>query len=182
MARRYARDSRGRFSSGGGGTAARSGGGKSGGSKAASTRATNTARAAQLRGAGTTGLGGRVKAKGFAGGKAAQQRAGGLRAAGSISGPARANTVGRGGRMTTAQRSATSGAIKKSQAATSRAAQKGNKPARTDKAPVSAAKARYKDLSSRSRRSGAFRTAEENRSAAGARRSLSTMVAKRGRR
>jgi len=83
--------------------------------------------------------------------------------------------------MTTAQRSATSGAIKKSQAATSRAAQKGSKPARTDKAPANPAKARYKELSGRSRRSGAFRTAEENRSAAGARRSKAAMERRRGR-
>lgn len=74
MARTYRRDSNGRFSSGGGG-----GGRKSGGGKAAGTRAANTARAGELKAKGTTGLGGRVKAKGFSGGKAAQQRAGGLR-------------------------------------------------------------------------------------------------------
>lgn len=79
MARTYRRDSRGRFAGGGGGGG---GGGGRGGSKAASTRAANTARAAALRAGGTTGIGGRVRAKGFAGGKGAQQRAGGLRTGG----------------------------------------------------------------------------------------------------
>lgn len=181
MARTYKRDARGRFSSSGGGGGG--GGKKSGstpGSKAASTRAANLARAAQLKAAGTTAIGARVKAKGFSGGKGAQKRAGGLRAASSVSGSARAFTVGRGGKMSSAQRSATQGAIKRTQAATSRAAQKGAKPARTNKAPVSAAKARYKELSGRSRRSGPLRTAADNRSAAGARRSLNSMVQNRG--
>jgi hypothetical protein len=42
-------------------------------------RKTNSARAADLKAKGTTAIGGRVKAKGFAGGKGAQERAGGLR-------------------------------------------------------------------------------------------------------
>ena len=48
------------------------------------------------------------------------------------------------------------------------------------KAPVSEAKARYKELSSRARKSSPERSAAENRAAAGARRSMATMVAKRG--
>ena len=183
MARSYKRDARGRFSGGGGGGGKKSGGSKAAstpGSKAASTRAANLARAAQLKAAGTTAIGGRVKVKGFSGGKEAQKRAGGLRVSSTMKGPARAFTVGRGGKMSSGQRSATKGAIAKTRVATSRAAQKGAKPARTNKAPVSAAKARYKELSSRSRRSGVNRTAAENRSAAGARRSMNAMVQSRG--
>jgi len=89
MARKYRRDSIGRFSGGGGG-----------GSKAASTRAANTARAAGLKAKGTTGLGARVKAKGFAGGKGAQQRAGGLRKnqiVAAKSGGFRGNVIAKGG-------------------------------------------------------------------------------------
>ena len=103
MARTYKRDSIGRFAGGGGG------GGKGGGSakpaaKAASTRSTNTARAKALQASGTTAIGGRVKAKGFVGGKAAQQRAGGLRASGTTSVKARAFTVGKGGKQSAALR------------------------------------------------------------------------------
>jgi hypothetical protein len=68
--RKYNRDKNGRFASTGGG---------GGGSKAAGTRKANSSRAADLKAKGTTAIGGRVKAKGFAGGKGAQERAGGLR-------------------------------------------------------------------------------------------------------
>ena len=168
MARNYKRNSKGQFSGGGG-------------SKAATTRATNTARANDLKAKGTTAIGGRVQAKGFAGQKAAQQRAGGLRSNSTISAKARPGTVNSRGGQSAAQASATKGAAKKQQAAASRAAQSGKPPARTDKAPSNPAKARYKELSSRSRKSGPFRSAAENRAAAGARRSMSTMVSKRGR-
>jgi hypothetical protein len=194
MARKYSRDSAGRFASGGGGGSRKSGankaagnaasgggGGKSGKSTAAASRATNKARASALAAKGTTGLGSRVQAKGFAGGKVAQRRAGGLRASNTAQGGGIANTVGRGGKMSAAQRTATDRATKKSMTATSQARQKGVKPARTNKAPVGAAKAKYKDLLSRSRRSGPYRSAAENRSAAGARRSLRSMVTKRAR-
>lgn len=181
MARNYSRDSRGRFAggSGGGGGGKKAGGSKS---KSATTRAKNTARAAELKAAGTTGIGGRVKAKGFAGGKGAQQRAGGLRrSVGSMRGSAPAFTVGKGGKQSAAQRSATKTSTRKMKAAASRKGQAGKPLARTNKSPVSAAKARYKELSSRARKSGAIRSAAENKSAAGARRSLKSMIAKRGR-
>jgi hypothetical protein len=48
------------------------------------------------------------------------------------------------------------------------------------KAPVSAAKARYKELSGKARSSSAYRSASENRAAAGARRSLKAMEQSRG--
>jgi hypothetical protein len=172
MARSYSRDSRGRFSGGGGG-----GGGK----KAASTRSKNTARAAELKAAGTTGIGGRVKAKGFAGGKGAQQRAGGLRTSGAASGKARAFTVGKGGKQSAAQRSATKTTTGKMKAAASRKGQAGKTPARTPKAPANPAKARFKQLSGTARKSSPMRSAAENRKAAGAKRSLKSMIAKRGR-
>jgi len=194
MARTYKRDSIGRFSGGGGGggkkggasggtkkaasnTAPSGGGGKT---KAATSRATNKARAGDLASKGTSGLGSRVKVKGFAGGKAAQQRAGGLRAAGTAAGGGIANTVGRGGKMSAAQRSATTAANRRSNAAASRATNKGGKPARTNKSPVSAAKAKYKELSGQSRKRSPLRSAAENRTAAGASRSLKSMIAKRG--
>lgn len=179
--RTYKRDSRGRFASGGGGGGGSSkGGGKS---KGTSTKSKNTARANELKAKGTTGLGARVKAKGFAGGKAAQQRAGGLKSGGTVSirGGAKAFTVGKGGKMSGAQKASTKKATRKASSAKSRAAQAGKPLARTNKAPVSAAKARYKELASRARSSNPFRTAAENRKAAGAKRSLKTMIAKRGR-
>jgi hypothetical protein len=175
MARSYKRDKNGRFSGGGGG------GGGGGASKSASTRAKNTSRAAELKSQGTTGLGSRVKAKGFSGGKAAQQRAGGLRSSGSVSGKGVAFTVGRGGKMSGGQAAATRGAVKSAAQAQSKAANAGKPISRTQKAPASAAKARYKELSGRARSNSPFRSAAENRKAAGAKRSLTTMISKRGR-
>lgn len=171
MARTYKRDSRGRFSGGGGG----------GGGKGASTRSKNTARAKALAAKGTTGLGSRVQAKGFAGGKAAQQRAGGLRTAGAASGKGVAFTVGKGGKQSGAQKAATGKAIKQAARAKSRAGQAEKAMARTNKAPSNAAKSRYKQLSSTARKSSPFRSAADNRAAAGAKRSLKSMIAKRGR-
>jgi hypothetical protein len=176
MARSYKRDKNGRFSGTGGG-----GGGGGGTSKAASTRKANTARAAELKAKGTTGLGDRLKAKGFSGGKGAQERAGGLRSSATASGRGVAFTVGKGGKMSGGQAAATSGAIKAAATAKSKAGNAGKAPARTDKAPASAAKARYKQLSGAARKSSPFRSAADNRKAAGAKRSLKSMIAKRGR-
>lgn len=175
MARTYRRDSRGRFASGGG-----SGGG--GGAKAASTRARNTARASALKAKGTTGIGSRVKAKGFVGGQGAQQRAGGLRRSGAMGASALPFTVGKGGKQSGAQSAASKGAIKRMAQAKSSAGQAGKPMARTNKSPVSAAKARYKQLSGTARKSSSYRSAADNRAAAGAKRSLKSMIAKRGRR
>lgn len=177
MARTYKRDKNGRFSGTGGG----GGGGSKPKGKAASTRAANSARASELKAKGTTGISDRVKAKGFTGGKAAQQRAGGLRARGQVSSKGVAFTVGKGGKLSGGQAAATKSAVKAAARAKSKAANVGKPIARTDKAPVSAAKARYKELSSRARKSSASRSAAENRQAAGAKRSLKTMIAKRGR-
>ena len=174
MARTYRRDSNGRFASGGGGG--------SGGKKAASTRAANTARGGALRAKGTTGLGARVKAKGFAGGKGAQQRAGGLRTGGTVQGRGQAFAVGKGGKQSAARRVATRGMVKRMAQAKPKAGRGGGSMARTSKAPMSAAKARYKQLSGAARRQSPFRTPAENRAAAGAKRSLKSMIAKRGRR
>lgn len=163
MARTYSRDSRGRFSGGGGG----------GGKKGGSTRSKNTARAKELKAAGTTGIGSRVKAKGFAGGKGAQQRAGGLRTSGTATARVRGKGVGAGSRRGL---KASAAAVGK---ARSKAASKGTR--KMSKAPANAAKARFKQLSGAARQSGAMRSAAENRKAAGAKRSLKSMIAKRGR-
>lgn len=141
--RKYARDSRGRFSSTGGGGKAASGGGKasSGGSKAATTRKANTARAEGLRAKGTTGLGGRVKAKGFQGGKSAQMNAGGLRSVGGNRSKAAAPGSFK----------ARSAQVKVDQKARQRSASKAGKKTEgkfDKKAPVSPAKAQYKALKS----------------------------------
>jgi hypothetical protein len=180
VARTYRRDSRGRFAGGGGGSGGggSKGGGKGGGSKSANTRKANTARASELRDKGTTGIGGRVKAKGFEGGKGAQDRAGGLRRGGTAQGRGPAFTVNRTGGQSGAQKAATSKAVKKLARAKSRST---NPPARTNKSPVSPAKTRYKELSGKARKTSAFRTTSERREAAGARRSLQSMVNKRGR-
>jgi hypothetical protein len=184
MARSYRRDSNGRFSGGGGGGGSkasskgvRGGGGGGAGSKAAATKATNKARASELAAKGTTAIGGRLKAKGFAGGAGAQKRAGGLRGTAVISGRAKAFTVGKGGKQSASQRSATKRAlasIKKP------AGIKKGRPSRTNKSAPSAAKQRYKELSSAARRSGPYRSGAENRAAAGARRSMQAMVRNRG--
>jgi hypothetical protein len=83
--------------------------------------------------------------------------------------------------MSSGQATATSGAIKAAASAKSKAGNAGKAPARTDKAPASAAKARYKQLSGAARKSSPFRSAADNRKAAGANRSLKSMIAKRGR-
>jgi hypothetical protein len=149
MARTYRRDARGRFSGGGGS----SGGGKGGGSKAAPkskgamTKAADKARAADLKAKGTTGLGGRVKAKGF-GGKKAKETAGGLRRSdrmmdaptsrpNTISGKASVRAANAQKREKAAQRKA------------SRAASKGTK--KMAPAPANEAKTQYKKLRSEQR-------------------------------
>jgi hypothetical protein len=172
MARSYKRDSMGRFSGTGGG------GGKS---KGTSTRAKNTARAAELKEKGTTAIGSRVKAKGFSGQKGAQQRAGGLRTTGGTRGQGTAFTVGKGGKMTGGQKAATKRSVKAQARARSKAGARGKPTAKMGKAPASAAKAKFKELSGKARKRSPFRSAAENRAAAGAKRSLNTMIKKRGR-
>lgn len=176
MARTYRRDSKGRFASGGGGG--------SGGKKAASTRAANTARAGALRAKGTTGLGARVKAKGFAGGKGAQQRAGGLRTGGTATARVKGSGVGAGTRRGL---KASALAVTK---ARSRAASKGVK--KMAKAPVSAAKREFQGLRKQQRSARresellAFMGNKGSRSAGAkagaATRRINAMIAKRGRR
>jgi hypothetical protein len=150
------------------------GGGK--GSKSASTRSTNSARAADLKAKGTTAIGGRVKAKGFAGGKGAQERAGGLRRGGTTALNRKAGTIGAGTRSGLKANAVQAGKTR------SKASGGGtvNKATRMSKAPANAAKERYRELSSKARRSGPYRSAAENRAAAGAKRSMQSMVAKRG--
>lgn len=165
MARTYKRDKMGRFAGAGGG----GGGGKS---KAGSTRSANTARSKELKAKGTTAIGGRVQAKGFAGGKGAQERAGGLRATNVRGLKTKATGAGAGTRSGMKASAAQAGKTR------SKAASKGTK--KMSKAPVSAAKARFKELSGRARQSSPFRSAAENRKAAGAKRSLAAMIKKRG--
>lgn len=69
----------------------------------------------------------------------------------------------------------------KSVRAASKAANAGKKLKKTSKAPVSAAKARYKELSGKARLTSIYATASQNRKAAGAKRSLAAMIKKRGR-
>jgi len=188
MARTYRRDGKGRFSGGGGGGGG--GGGKKGGGKAgaaagkaapqskgAATKAADKGRAADLKAKGTTGLGGRIKAKGFAG-KKAVQTAGGLRSGGEASTRMKAARPGTLSANAGKRGKQTAMAAKSKQQASSRAASKGTK--KMAPSPASPAKARYKELSSASRKRGFERTAGENKKAAGAKRSLASFVAKRG--
>lgn len=142
-------------------------------SQRAATRYENKSRANELKAKGTTAIGGRVKAAGFSGQKGAQQRAGGLRSQSTVSLKPGKSTVGAGTRSAL---SANAAQVGKSR---SKAASKGAK--KMSKAPASAAKERYKKLSGEARKSSPYRTASENRKAAGAKRSLNTMIKKRGR-
>lgn len=170
MARSYKRDKNGRFAGGGGGGGGKKGGGAGGGT---STRSKNIARANDLKAKGTTAIGGRVKAAGFSGQKAAQQRAGGLRSQSTVRLKPGASTVGAG---TRSGLNANAAQVAKSR---SKAASKGAQ--KMSKAPTSAAKERYKQLSGEARKSSPNRSAAENRKAAGAKRSLGNMIKKRGR-
>lgn len=179
MARSYKRDKNGRFAGGGGGGG---GGGKKGGSskqgsqavsQRVATRYENKSRANELKAKGTTAIGGRVKAAGFSGQKAAQQRAGGLRSQSTVRLKPGASTVGAG---TRSGLNANAAQVAKSR---SKAASKGTQ--KMSKAPASAAKERYKQLSGEARKSSPNRSAAENRKAAGAKRSLGNMIKKRGR-
>jgi hypothetical protein len=173
MARSYKRDKNGRFAGGGGGGGG-GGGKKSGGAGGGtSTRSKNTARANELKAKGTTAIGGRVKAAGFSGQKGAQQRAGGLRSQSTVRLKPGASTVGAG---TRSGLNANAAQVSKSR---SKAASKGAQ--KMSKAPASAAKERYKQLSGEARKSSPNRSAAENRKAAGAKRSLGNMIKKRGR-
>lgn len=166
MARSYRRDGNGRFAGGGG---------NAGGKKAASSRAANNARSADLKAKGTTGLGSRVKAKGFQGGKSAQDRAGGLRSAGQATVRVKGSAAGTGAGSRTRMR-ANATAVGQTR---SRAASSGGK--KMSKAPANPARDTYKALSGEARKQGAYRSAAENKKSAGARRRLNNMVARRGR-
>lgn len=170
MARSYKRDKNGRFAGSGGGGG---GGGKGGGSKSGTTRAANSARSKDLQAKGTTAIGGRVKAKGFTGGKGAQERAGGLRGSSVTGLKTGKSTAGAGTRSGLKANAAQVGTSR------SKAASKG--AAKMSKAPANAAKARYKELSGAARKSSPLRSAADNRKAAGAKRSLNTLIKKRGR-
>lgn len=166
MARTYRRDANGRFAGGGGG------GGSKKSAKPGNTRSANTARAKELKAKGTTAISGRVKAKGFSGGKAAQQRAGGLRANSVKSLKIKGSGIAAGTRSGMKASAAQAGKAR------SKAASKGTK--KMSKSAPNAAKTRYKQLSSAARKSSAYRSAAENRKAAGAKRSLNAMIKNRG--
>jgi hypothetical protein len=157
MARSYRRDNNGRFSGGGG---------SSGGSKAAATKATNKARAADLSAKGTVRLGARVKAKGFAGGKAAQQRAGGLRA--------KTSRADFGSRLRQP-----GSKLRKPLKSTPKAAAP-KRPAKTGKAPASAAKAKYKAATSKVRELKMYRGGKSDQTVRNAQRAVSRMERQRG--
>ena len=134
----------------------------------------NKARATELQMRGTTALGRRVEAKGFVGSsRKVSQKAGGLRSnAGPTSLRRQAGTVGAGTRAGLAANAQQVGRKR------SRAASKGTQ--KTPKAPANPARDRYKELSGRARRSSPYASAEENRKAAGAKRSLTSMINNRG--
>ena len=134
----------------------------------------NRARATELQMRGTTALGRRVEAKGFVGSnRTVAQKAGGLRSnAGPTSLRRRAGTVGAG---TRAGLAANAQQVERKR---SRAASKGTQ--KTPKAPANPARDRYKELSGRARRRSPYASAETNRNAAGAKRSLESMVMNRG--
>jgi hypothetical protein len=174
MARSYKRDNRGRFSGGGGSSSGGGGGGKS---KAAMTKAADKGRAADLKAKGTTGLSDRVKAKGFTG-KKAQETAGGLRSAGTASTRLKAARPGTMAADAGKRQKQTAMAAKEKQRAAGRAASKGAK--KMAPAPANPAKEKYKELRSASRKGNVYATANENKKAAGAKRSLKNFMAKRG--
>jgi hypothetical protein len=187
MARKYSRDNRGRFASGGGGGGGGSKGKAGGGgkSKAAMTKAADKARAADLRAKGTTGLGMRVKAKGF-GGKKAKETSGGLLTSG------RATAAPSAGRISGKASVRAAGAEKRAKAAQRKASKAGMKPGtRMSKAAPSAAKAAFKALRSEQRsadRKGMTEAFFGNTKASraygakkgAATRKLKTMIANRG--
>lgn len=107
---------------------------------AGTNRSVNTARAKALRAAGTTAIGGRLGAKGFAGGKAALERAGGLRRRETIGGASLPGIVGRRFEQTASRRAASKNAAKAIRMARS-------KTNRTSKKAPSEAQARYKEAS-----------------------------------
>lgn len=146
MARKYSRDGRGRFASGGGGGGSKgkaSGGGKAAPkSKAAMTKAADKARTADLKGKGTTGLGMRVNAKGFSG-KKAKATSGGLLTSG------KATAAPSSGRISGKASVRAAGAAKRAKASQRMASKAGMKPGtQMSKAPASPAKAAYKALRS----------------------------------
>jgi hypothetical protein len=167
MARKYSRDKAGKFASGGGG----------GGSKAASSRSTNTARAKDLKAKGTTAIGSRVKAKGFAGGKSAQKNAGGLRSSNTatmkkpMAGSFKAQKAGAAAAKASKQRAASKANMKPKG--------KFDKPAQS-----SSAKADYKKLRGEARKTGRTNMYSSNKAdataAGAAKRKLGNFVKKRG--
>jgi hypothetical protein len=173
MARNYKRDSRGRFAGGGGSVG---GAATSKGQKAAATRATNKARADELRAKGTLGLGRRIKAKGFAGGKAAQERAGGLRVSGTTRLKGMAFAVGRSGGQSRARKAATASATKKM----SRGATRTTPPAKTTKSPANPAKAKYRAATSKVRELQMYRGGRTDATVRNAQRAVKRMESQRG--
>ena len=140
----------------------------------ATTQNWNNARAAELRARGTTALGGRVTAKGFVGSsKKVSQKAGGLR---GNAGPTRLRR--RAGTMGAGTRAGLAANAQQVERKRSRAASKGSQ--KTPKAPANPARDRYKELSGRARKSSPYASAETNRNAAGAKRSLASMINNRG--
>jgi|GEM_PF-1153213 len=163
MARTYKRDSNGRFAGGGGSSGGSRGGS---GSKAAATKATNKARAADLKAKGTTMLGKRVKPKGFAGGKKVQQKAGGL----MLQSNPRRNLAGTGSKL----RKPLKGGAKPVKAAARK------RPAKTSKAPTSAAKAKYKAATSKVRELKMYRAGKTDQTVRNAQRAVKRMEQQRG--
>lgn len=177
-ARTYARDSRGRFASGGGS----GGGSKGGGSKGAATKKANAARKAELVARGTSQLGARVKAKGFQGGAAAQKRAGGLRSGGSFRGVYKDRGTAMSGAMKgRVKRDAAAGSkLAASRSAASAKPSKSAKPAKTSKAAPNKAKAAYKAARSKVREMKMYRGGKTDQAVKTAEAKVRRMEASRG--
>jgi hypothetical protein len=182
-ARTYTRDSRGRFASGGGGGGGGGGkgGGKGGAGKAKGSMDLMAARGSLRRSReklaanpskGQKGAVTRANKKLIEAKKAAQRTISGRSArAGVMAGTVRRDP----------------GALQRRNAqraekAQSKAAQRGKQLARTSKAPENAAKARFKELSTKARRGNRYggNFADEARAGGAAKRSLKAMVKNRG--
>lgn len=187
--RTYARDSRGRFASGGGG----GGGGKGGGKKAASSAKPRRAAGQSYGGTLSARSSLRKSREKLAANPTKAQKGAVTRASNRL---AKAKKEARVDLFTRFKPSGTMrGKVKRdpgaldrrnaqrAEVAKSKAGQRGKQLSRTSKAAPSAAKARYKELSTTIRQGNRYWNVDPNagRAAGGAKRSMAAMVKNRGR-
>lgn len=140
--------------------------------QAGATRKVNNARVKQLRSLGVTGMGARLKAKGFVGSKATMERAGGLRRNEVIRSASLPGIVGRRFEQTASRRAASKKATKAIRMARS-------KTNRTSKKAPSAAQQRYKEASGQVRKQ-AKDTMLTSRGRDAGRKRLKSLIERRG--